>query len=99
MASTDYVTVSSDWLDTQSGIPPYNPQYFDPVPRYIRNGRRDLAEATHYDHTYHFFTHAALIIFDLVPETLLDATPPFRVCSTSSVTRTPIKIRGFRPDA
>jgi len=75
MPAVDYVKVYSEWLDTQSGIAPYNSEYFDSTPRYLRNGR-DLAQAVHYDHTYQFYTQAALIILDIRPETLLDATPP-----------------------
>lgn len=75
MPGVDYGAVYPEWLDIQSGLPPYNPEYFDPVQRYLRNAR-DLAQAVHYDHTYHFFTQAALIILDIRPETLLDTTPP-----------------------
>ena len=84
MAGVDYVKTYASWLETQSGLPPYDVEMFDPTPRYIRNGR-DLAQAVHYDHTYQFFTQAALIILDIRPETVLNfnvyqlsATNPYK---------------------
>ena len=70
-AGVDYMTDYSEWLGIQSGLPPYRKEVFDPVLRYIRNGR-DLAQFVHYDYTYQTFLQAALIILNQYPETLLE---------------------------
>jgi hypothetical protein len=67
----DYMIDYPEWLGIQSGLPPYRKEAFDPVLRYIRNGR-DLAQFVHYDYTYQAFLQAALIILNQCPETLLD---------------------------
>lgn len=70
----DYLTSYSEWLQIQTGVPPWREPVFDPTPRYIRNGR-DLAESVHYDFLYQFFLNAALILLNRVPETVLNKNP------------------------
>ena len=60
----DHLTGYDDWLAAQDGaIPPaaLAPVY-DPVPRYIRNGR-DLAEAVHWDWPGQAVHEACLLVF------------------------------------
>jgi hypothetical protein len=71
MPGVDYMTVYSEWLELQSGLPPYRTEVFDPTFRYIRTGR-DLAQFVHYDYTYQAFLQAALIILNQYPEQVLN---------------------------
>ncbi len=71
MPGLDYMTAYSEWLEIQSGLPPYRTEVFDPTFRYIRNGR-DLAQFVHYDYTYQAFLQAALIILGQYPEAVLN---------------------------
>jgi len=71
MPGVDYLNAYSEWLELQSGLPPYRTEAFDSTFRYIRNGR-DLAQYVHYDFTFQTFLQAALIILDQYPETVLD---------------------------
>ena len=59
-AGVDYMTSAADWLDVQNGCMPAGPQ-FDPVRRYIRNGR-DLSEWVHIDVLFQAYFGAALIL-------------------------------------
>jgi hypothetical protein len=62
----DHLTGYDDWLAAQDGeIPPaaLAPVY-DPVPRYVRNGR-DLAEAVHWDWPGQAVHQACLLVFGL----------------------------------
>ena len=71
MPGVDYLGDYSEWLELQSGLPPYRTEMFDSTYRYIRNGR-DLAQFVHYDYTYQAFLQAALIILNQYPETVLN---------------------------
>jgi hypothetical protein len=66
----DFLTQRSEWLQLQSGLPPYREMVFDPKPRYISTGRH-LAEWVHYDFLYQAFHNAALILLNLGPESIL----------------------------
>jgi len=66
----DFVTDAGEWLQIQNGIPPWREYFWDPTPRYIRNGR-DLAEWVHYDFLYQAFLNAALILLNYRPEAIL----------------------------
>lgn len=66
----DFLTSYSEWLQIQTGVPPWREANWDPTPRYIRNGR-DLAEWVHYDFMYQAFLNAALIVMDARPENVL----------------------------
>jgi hypothetical protein len=57
----EYATNFSEWLELQRGCQPTRGQEFDPVRRYIRNGR-DLAEWVHVDVLFQAYFNAALIL-------------------------------------
>ena len=71
MPGIDFMTEYSEWLEIQSGLPPYLSDVFDPTLRYIRTGR-DFAQFVHYDFTYQAFLQAALIILNQASETVLN---------------------------
>ena len=57
----DYMTQFADWLDVQKGCQPLVSDQFDPVRRYMRNGR-DLAQWVHVDVLFQAYFYAALIL-------------------------------------
>lgn len=57
----DYMTRYDEWLLIQKGENPVSPQYFDPTPRYIRNGR-DLSQWVHIDVLFQAYFQAMLIL-------------------------------------
>ena len=57
----DHLTSYSAWLAVQNGSLPTTPNEFDPIPRYIRNGR-DLGEYVHRDISVEDGLNAALIL-------------------------------------
>ena len=57
----DYLTDYSEWLESQNGCAPERGGQFDPVRRYIRNGR-DLAQWVHVDVLFQAYFDAALIL-------------------------------------
>ena len=61
MAGIDYLTRVSDWLSVQNGIQPSQTISYDPVRRYVRNGR-DLAMWVHMDELYQAYFNAMLTI-------------------------------------
>jgi hypothetical protein len=70
----DYMTNYADWLSIQNGASPA-PAFYDPSPRYIRNGR-DLGEWAHIDVLFQAYFEALLILFRMgVP---LDSGNPYR---------------------
>lgn len=70
-AGSDFMASYPEWLQIQTGVPPWRQCVFEDKPRYIRNGR-DLAEYVHYDFLYQAFQNAALILLDAGPETVLN---------------------------
>jgi hypothetical protein len=70
----DFVASYSEWLQIQTGVPPWREYVFDATPRYIRNGR-DLAEWVHYDFLFQAFLNAALILLNQNPDTVLNKNP------------------------
>lgn len=70
LPGNDYMTAFGEWLQIQSGVPPWREYTWDSTPRYIRNGR-DLAEWVHYDFLYQAFLNAALILTNYRPEAVL----------------------------
>ena len=70
MPGADYLTNYSEWLAVQSGSLPSATEVFDPVFRYVRNGR-DLAQFVHYDYLVQAFLQAAITIANSYPETVL----------------------------
>ncbi len=80
-AGDDRVTAYSEWLDIQNGKLPADPtdtlEDFDPVRRYIRNGR-DLAEWVHFDYPLQAALQAALLVArqgDFLPDGTYDPDP------------------------
>lgn len=63
MPGVDYLATYSSFLIAQRGGAPAIAA-FDPVPRYIRNGR-DMAEWVHRDYSYQGALNAALILFEM----------------------------------
>ncbi len=61
VAGIDYLTQYSDWLSCQQGFVPSQPEPFDPVRRYIRNGC-DLAQWVHIDVLYQAYFHALMAL-------------------------------------
>ncbi|MBI3846109.1 MAG: vanadium-dependent haloperoxidase [Planctomycetes bacterium] len=57
----DFMTDFHDWLEIQNGCVPANALTFDPVRRFIRNGR-DLGQWVHIDVLYQAYFHAMLIM-------------------------------------
>jgi hypothetical protein len=71
MPGTEFMTTLSEWSQIQVGMPPWRQASYDPVPRYIRNGR-DLAEYAHYDFPYQAYLNAALILTNSGPKSILN---------------------------
>lgn len=69
----DYLQTYSEWLQIQTGVPPWRPTAFEQEYRYITTGR-DLAEYVHFDFLYQAFLNAALIMENQGPENLLNTT-------------------------
>jgi hypothetical protein len=57
----DFLTGYNDWLSVQNGVQPVQSSAFDPVRRYIRNGR-DLGQWVHIDVLYQAYFNAMLIM-------------------------------------
>ena len=57
----DYLPGFNDWLNVQNGVRPGQNDAFDPVRRYIRNGR-DLGQWVHVDVLYQAYFNAMLIM-------------------------------------
>ena len=60
MPGVDYMTDFATWLAVQRGIA-QGPNAFDPVPRYMRNGR-DIGQWVHIDVLFQAYFHAFLIL-------------------------------------
>ena len=61
VSGSDFMTAVSEWSQIQLGFPPWLAANYDPMPRFIRNGR-DLAEYVHYDFAYQAYLGATLIL-------------------------------------
>ena len=72
-AGSDFLNTYSEWLQQQSGTPPWREYRWRQEPQYITTGR-DLAEYVHFDFLYQAFLNAALIIQNHGPESLLNST-------------------------
>lgn len=72
-AGTDFMTTYEEWLNIQNGQQTNSPDY-DPIPRYIRNGR-DLAEYVHWDFPFQAILSACLILQSFGPQALDPANP------------------------
>ena len=74
-AFTDYMTTYSEWLAIQTGASARQAS-FDPMPRYVRNGR-DLGEWVHRDVLFQAYFEALLILFQIGAPP--DANNPYAV--------------------
>ncbi|HEV2668086.1 MAG TPA: vanadium-dependent haloperoxidase [Blastocatellia bacterium] len=74
----DYMTAYDDWLAVQNGATSGENQY-DPIHRYIRNGR-DLGEWVHIDVLFQAYFNAMLILFSLGAR--LDEGNPYNASRT-----------------
>jgi hypothetical protein len=74
VAGSDYLVEYSEWLQLQSGLPPFRDDVFDSTPRYVYTGR-GLAEWVRYDFLYQAFHDAALILLNQGPESILNKNP------------------------
>jgi hypothetical protein len=73
VASNDFVQSFPEWLQIQTGVPPWREAQWETVPRHIITGR-DLAEYIHYDFMYQAFLNAALILIDSGPHSIYNTT-------------------------
>jgi hypothetical protein len=69
----DFLQSYPEWLQIQTGVPPWRETRWEPVSRYIITGR-DLAEYIHYDFLYQAFLNAALILIDSGPHSIYNTT-------------------------
>ena len=82
VAGNDHLTTYEAWLNVQNGGTGDTEAVFDPLPRYIRNGR-DLGEWAHRDFSYQGPLVAALILLGYGPDALA-ADHPYRDSTTQS---------------
>jgi hypothetical protein len=61
LPSLDFMTQPAEWLRVQNGIPPSQSSRFDPVLRYMRNGR-DLSEWVHVDVLFQAYFQSMLTL-------------------------------------
>jgi hypothetical protein len=74
IAGDDHLTDYADWLAVQNGGTGSTQARFDPLPRYIRNGR-DLGEWSHRDFSYQGPLVAALILLRYGPDAVAPDHP------------------------
>jgi hypothetical protein len=75
----NYLTDFASWLSIQNGASPSSGAIYDPVPRYMRNGR-DIGEWVHIDVLFQAYFQAFLVIAGL--GTPVDAGNPYRNSAT-----------------
>lgn len=86
VAGFDYLNAYPEWLQIQTGVPPFREYMFD-TPRFVNNGRF-LGEWVHYDFLYQGFHNAALILMNVTPESILNTNQywnPWNPYKTSKV--------------
>ena len=66
MPGNDFMETYPEWLQIQTGVPPWREYRWEEQPRYILTGR-DLAEYIHYDFLYQAFLNASLILMNSGP--------------------------------
>jgi hypothetical protein len=69
----DFLDTFSEWLQLQTGVPPWREYRWESDRRYILTGR-DLAEYAHYDFLYQAFLNAALILMEPTPASILQTS-------------------------
>jgi membrane-associated phospholipid phosphatase len=65
-ARNDFMETYPEWLQIQTGVPPWRDYRWQDQPRHILTGR-DLTEYIHYDFLYQVFLNAALILMNSGP--------------------------------
>jgi hypothetical protein len=73
VAGNDFLQSYPEWLQIQTGVPPWRESRWEPAPRHIITGR-DLAEYVHYDFLYQAFLNAGLILIDSGPYSIYSTT-------------------------
>jgi hypothetical protein len=71
VAGADFMTSFSEWIQIQTGFPPWLAATYQDAPRFIINGR-DLAEYVHYDFAYQAYLGAALILVNANAKSILN---------------------------
>jgi hypothetical protein len=95
----DLITTYDQWLAVQNGRLNVATATYDPLRRYLRNGR-DLAELVHLDFTYQTALNAALILFGFVPAEFGVLQPTYDLGNPYLRSRTQAGFTTFgRPDA
>jgi membrane-associated phospholipid phosphatase len=74
ISGDDHMTSHDEWLNIQNGFSPATSNEFDPLPRFICNGR-DLSEWLHRDFTFQGFLSACLILLSFGEKALDKANP------------------------
>jgi len=77
VAGVDYLTSYDEWLKIQNGLAPTTQNIFDPVPRYIRDGR-DICEWVHKDFSCQGPLDTCLILLGYGQEALSPSNPYLR---------------------
>ncbi|OPX86940.1 vanadium-dependent haloperoxidase [Pelotomaculum sp. PtaB.Bin117] len=77
VAGVDYMTSYAEWLKIQNGAAPASQDVYDPVPRYIRDGR-DVGEWVHKDFSCQGSLAACLILLGYGQEALSPSNPYLR---------------------
>lgn len=84
----DFMESYGEWLQIQTGVPPWRQARWRPQLRHILTGR-DLAEYVHYDFMYQGFLNAALILMNSGPGSIyytnyyFAATNPYKDSTTA----------------
>jgi PAP2 superfamily len=73
VARNDFLESYPEWLQIQTGVPPWREARWEDRARHIITGR-DLAEYIHYDFMYQAFLNAALILIDSGPHSIYNTT-------------------------
>lgn len=94
----DQMDTYDDWLAVQNGRLDIGGATYDPVRRYLRNGR-DLAEFVHLDFSYQAALNAALVLFGFVPAEFGVVQPTYDLGNPYLTSRTQAGFATFgRPD-
>jgi hypothetical protein len=82
IAGEDFMTDYEEWLAIQRGAAPARQLAFDPIPRYLYNGRA-LGEYVHKDALFQAYFNAAMIINSFGPDAL-DQDNPYLYSTTQN---------------
>ncbi len=70
----NYMTDFNSWLAVQNGVAPSQGDIFDPIPRYMRNGR-DIGQWVHIDVLFQGYFQAFLVMAGTIGATLDSGNP------------------------